>query len=91
MTPQLDRSRALNSEGLEGLIPRATLLLQTGGTFFLGFLPLILVASALFVGMYMVRPPSRPDFHEPAGLGVGHSHRLYVCHPVQGSVAKLNS
>lgn len=57
-TPQLDRSRALNSEGLEGLIPRASLLLRTGGTFFLAFLPFILLASLLFVGMYFVRSPA---------------------------------
>ena len=63
-TPQLDRSRLLNSEGLEGLIPRASLLLRTGGTFFLGFLPFILLASLLFVGMYFVRPcPGSAGMH----------------------------
>jgi hypothetical protein len=56
-TPQLDRSRALNSEGLEGLVPRASLLLQTGVTFVTGFVPLIGLTIALFVGMYFVRPP----------------------------------
>jgi hypothetical protein len=57
-TPQLDRSRALNSEGLEGLVPRASLLLQTGAMFVTGFFPLIGLTIALFVGMYFVCSPS---------------------------------
>lgn len=56
-TPQLDRSRDLNSEGLEGLIPRAKLLLQVGGTFFLGFLPFIAIVGGLFGALYFVRLP----------------------------------
>jgi hypothetical protein len=54
-TPQLDRSRQLNSEGLEGLIPRASVLLQVGVTFFLGFLPLIAIVGGLFGALYFVR------------------------------------
>ncbi|CAA7404282.1 unnamed protein product [Spirodela intermedia] len=49
---QRERSMALNSEGLEGLIPRAKLLLTIGGTFFLGFGPLILVTVAFFSALY---------------------------------------
>lgn len=56
-TPQLEKSRALNSEGLEGLIPRASELIRLGGGFFLGFVPFILLVSMLFVGMYVVRIP----------------------------------
>lgn len=52
--PQFDRARALSSEGIEGLIPRARLLLQVGVTFFLGFLPLIAVVGGLFGGLYFV-------------------------------------
>eukprot|EP00887_Chlorella_sp_A99_P006562 scaffold3.g6562.t1 len=43
---QLEFSRKLNSEGLEGLIPRGALLLRLGLTSFLGFAPLV-VATAL--------------------------------------------
>lgn len=66
-TPQLDRSRALNSEGLEGLIPRASILLRLGGSFFLGFVPFILLVSALFVGLYVVCPcaPLFTALHRP--------------------------
>jgi hypothetical protein len=56
-TPQLDKSRALSSEGLEGLIPRASLLVRLGGTFFLGFLPLIAIVGILFGGLYLVCTP----------------------------------
>ncbi|KAL0052728.1 hypothetical protein WJX82_006723 [Trebouxia sp. C0006] len=51
---QLERSRKLNSEGLEGLIPRATSLAQLGGSFFLAFLPAVLVISLLFSAIYFV-------------------------------------
>ncbi|CAI9104224.1 OLC1v1002855C1 [Oldenlandia corymbosa var. corymbosa] len=50
---QLEESRALNSEGLEGLIPRAKLLLTLGGTFFLAFWPLILITVAFTTGLYL--------------------------------------
>jgi hypothetical protein len=52
---QLKKSRALSSEGLEGLLPRASMLVRVGGTFFLGFLPFILVVSLLFSALYWVR------------------------------------
>ncbi|KAL5204432.1 hypothetical protein ABZP36_009303 [Zizania latifolia] len=51
---QRERSMALNSEGLEGLVPRAKLLLSLGSTFFLGFGPLIIVTVSLFAGLYVV-------------------------------------
>lgn len=39
----------------QGLIPRAKLLLTIGGTFFIGFWPLILVTVASFSALYLVR------------------------------------
>ena len=45
---QLDRSRDLNSEGLEGLPDRARQLLTLGATFFLAFLPLGAATALLF-------------------------------------------
>ncbi|XP_048570917.1 uncharacterized protein LOC125551679 [Triticum urartu] len=50
---QRERSMALNSEGLEGLVPRAKLLLSLGGTFSLAFGPLIIVTVSLFAGLYL--------------------------------------
>ena len=38
----------------QGLIPRAKLLLTLGGTFFLGFWPLILITVAFFSSLYFV-------------------------------------
>ncbi|KAJ1277233.1 hypothetical protein BS78_05G279700 [Paspalum vaginatum] len=55
---QRERSMALNSEGLEGLVPRAKLLLSLGGTFFLAFGPLILVTVSLFAVLYVYFGPS---------------------------------
>ncbi|KAK9134162.1 hypothetical protein Syun_013492 [Stephania yunnanensis] len=55
---QRERSMALNSEGLEGLIPRARLLLTLGGTFFLAFWPLILITVAFFSALYFYFGPS---------------------------------
>ncbi|KAA8536296.1 hypothetical protein F0562_028774 [Nyssa sinensis] len=52
LSNQRERSMALNSEGLEGLIPRAKLLLTLGGTFFLGFGPSILITVAFFSALY---------------------------------------
>ncbi|KAL7002923.1 hypothetical protein U1Q18_004081 [Sarracenia purpurea var. burkii] len=60
LSNQRERSMALNSEGLEGLIPRAKLLLSIGGTFFLGFWPLILVTIALFVALDLSTHDSTP-------------------------------
>ncbi|KAJ8764769.1 hypothetical protein K2173_009169 [Erythroxylum novogranatense] len=59
---QRQQSMALNSEGLEGLIPRAKLLLTIGGTFFLGFWPLILGTLAFFCGLYFYFGPA--FFHD---------------------------
>ncbi|XP_074585769.1 uncharacterized protein LOC141841491 [Curcuma longa] len=58
LSDQRERSMSLNSEGLEGLIPRAKLLLTIGGTFFIGFWPLILVTFALFLALYIYFGPS---------------------------------
>ncbi|XP_061355639.1 uncharacterized protein LOC133300155 [Gastrolobium bilobum] len=55
---QRERSMALNSEGLEGLVPRAKVLLTIGGTFFLGFGPLILITVAFFSALYFYFGPS---------------------------------
>ncbi|OIW01451.1 hypothetical protein TanjilG_30925 [Lupinus angustifolius] len=49
---QRERSMALDSEGLEGLIPLARLLLTLGGTLFLAFWPLILIIVASFSALY---------------------------------------
>lgn len=38
----------------QGLIPRVKVLLQLGGSVFLGFLPFMLVFSLLFTGVYSV-------------------------------------
>ncbi|KAL3159807.1 hypothetical protein ABBQ38_010213 [Trebouxia sp. C0009 RCD-2024] len=51
---QLERSRKLNSEGLEGLIPRVTSLAQLGGSFFLAFLPAVFFISLVFSAIYFV-------------------------------------
>ncbi|XP_057464904.1 uncharacterized protein LOC130754681 isoform X1 [Actinidia eriantha] len=58
LSDQRERSMALNSEGLEGLIPRAKLLLSLGGTFFLAFWPLILITVAFFSALFLYLGPS---------------------------------
>ncbi|GMJ12870.1 hypothetical protein like AT1G50020 [Hibiscus trionum] len=58
LSNQRERSMELNSEGLEGLIPRAKLLLTLGGTFFLSFWPLILATTAFFSALYLYFGPS---------------------------------
>lgn len=58
LTNQREESMALNSEGLEGLIPRAKLLLTLGATFFLAFWPLILLTIASFAAVYLYFGPS---------------------------------
>nr|CAD1822404.1 unnamed protein product [Ananas comosus var. bracteatus] len=58
ISSQRERSMALNSEGLEGLIPRAKLLLSIGGTFFFGFWPLIAITIAFFAALYFYLGPS---------------------------------
>ncbi|XP_024529806.1 uncharacterized protein LOC9650944 [Selaginella moellendorffii] len=55
---QLKRTLALNSEGLDGLIPRAQELIKLGATFFLAFWPLIIAIVALFVAIYLYFGPS---------------------------------
>lgn len=55
---QREQSMVLNSEGIEGLIPRAKLLLTLGGTFFLGLWPLILVIIAFFSALYLYFGPT---------------------------------
>ncbi|CAL1356962.1 unnamed protein product [Linum trigynum] len=76
---QRERSMALNSEGLEGLIPRARLLLTIGGTFFLAFGPLILVTVGAFTALYLyfgasfvhdgsATPVSPPQYIDPYAL-----------------------
>ncbi|KAK9077232.1 hypothetical protein SSX86_005569 [Deinandra increscens subsp. villosa] len=57
LSNQRERSMALNSEGLEGLIPRGKVLLTLGGTFFLAFWPLILVTVASFSAVYLYFGP----------------------------------
>lgn len=52
--PQLRKSRELNSEGLEGLIPRATELIKLGTSVFLAFGPLILAVTIAFAAIYFV-------------------------------------
>ncbi|CAG9465293.1 unnamed protein product [Pedinophyceae sp. YPF-701] len=56
MEGQLERSRLLNSEGLDGLPARASQLLQLGGTFFLSFGPLILGVGIAIVATVMYFP-----------------------------------
>ncbi|XP_022991996.1 uncharacterized protein LOC111488465 isoform X3 [Cucurbita maxima] len=76
LSNQRERSMQLNSEGLEGLIPRAKLLLTLGGTFFLGFWPLIVITVAFFFAFYFFfgssfvhdgtqTPPSPPPYVYP--------------------------
>ncbi|KAI7752250.1 hypothetical protein M8C21_027811 [Ambrosia artemisiifolia] len=57
LSNQRERSMALNSEGLEGLIPRAKVLLTLGGTYFLAFWPLILVTVVSFSAVYLYFGP----------------------------------
>ncbi|KAB2042709.1 hypothetical protein ES319_D02G234700v1 [Gossypium barbadense] len=58
LSNQRERSMELNSEGLEGLVPRAKLLLTLGGTFFLSFWPFILSTIAFFSALYLYFGPS---------------------------------
>ncbi|CAN8288400.1 unnamed protein product [Cochlearia groenlandica] len=76
---QRERSLALNSEGLEGLIPRAKVLLTIGGTFFLAFWPLIVLTLGTFSAVYLYfgadfvhdgsrTPVSPPPYIDPYSL-----------------------
>jgi hypothetical protein len=51
---QLKRSRAIGSEGLDGLLPRGSQLLQLGATSFLAFGPFILFVLVSFAAVYVV-------------------------------------
>jgi hypothetical protein len=51
---QRERSMALNSEGIDGLIPRGLELLKLGGSFWLAFWPLIVATVSTFVACYLV-------------------------------------
>jgi hypothetical protein len=51
---QRERSMALNSEGIDGLIPRGLELLKLGGSFWLPFWPLIVATVSTFVACYLV-------------------------------------
>ncbi|GLU09013.1 hypothetical protein SLE2022_258930 [Rubroshorea leprosula] len=79
LSNQREQSMQLNSEGLEGLIPRAKLLLSLGGTFFLAFWPLILLTVASFSAIYLYfgssfihdgnnMPSSPPQYVDPYAL-----------------------
>ncbi|KAL0422506.1 UNVERIFIED_CONTAM: hypothetical protein Slati_3273500 [Sesamum latifolium] len=91
LSNQREKSMALNSEGLEGLIPRAKLLLTLGGTFFLGFWPLILVTVASFSALYLYfgpefvhdgskAPISPPQYVDPYALL--EEERIYKTAPL---------
>ncbi|KAM7470539.1 hypothetical protein LguiA_008722 [Lonicera macranthoides] len=58
LSNQRERSMALNSEGLEGLIPRGKVLLNLGGTFFLAFGPFILITVTFFSALYIYFGPT---------------------------------
>ena len=52
MPPQLQKSRELNSEGLEGFVPRASELLKLAASLTLSFGPWILAVVAVFSFIY---------------------------------------
>lgn len=73
--PQLARSRALASEGLEGLPSRASQLLQLGATFWIGPVAALVFAVSLaaFAALYLSLGDrflhgGRPAGRAPAGL-----------------------
>ncbi|KAL0356946.1 UNVERIFIED_CONTAM: hypothetical protein Scaly_1380300 [Sesamum calycinum] len=76
---------------IKGLIPRAKLLLTLGGTFFLGFWPLILVTVASFSALYLYfgpefvhdgskAPISPPQYVDPYALL--EEERIYKTAPL---------
>ena len=70
--PQLQMSRELNSEGLEGLLPRAAALIQLGLGFFLAFGPFILAVALATGAVYSVRRAlGRAGGRWVAGQGAG--------------------
>ena len=68
--PQLQKSRELNSEGLEGLIPRVSALLQLGGSFFLAFGPFIIGVVLAFGAIYAVRMHMMMQWQQLSDLGI---------------------
>lgn len=75
--PQLIKSRQLGSEGLEGLIPRASELIKLGVSFFLAFGPFIVAVIAAFFLINTVfgdefvhggRPGGPPPYLDPDAL-----------------------
>ena len=52
LNDQLERTRKLQAEGLEGLLPRAGQLLALGSTFWLGLFPVVLVVGGACVLLY---------------------------------------
>jgi hypothetical protein len=50
---QRQRSMALNSEGLDGLVPRGQELVKLGASFWLSFWPLIAASLVAFVASYL--------------------------------------
>ncbi|XP_078437276.1 uncharacterized protein LOC144707894 [Wolffia australiana] len=75
---RMTRSLDLNSDHLEGLIPRAKLILRTSTTLFLGFWPLILITMGIFSAMDHYFGPGlahRAQHTEVSGpTGVGPRH-----------------
>lgn len=67
--PQLAASRALSSEGLSGLIPRARALLTLGFSFSAAFAGLAAVVAALFIGLAAAVGPGFVHGGEP-GVGL---------------------
>lgn len=55
---QRKRSMALNSEGLDGLVPRGQELVKLGGSFWLSLWPLIVASLLAFVAAYLYFGPA---------------------------------
>ncbi|KAG0567952.1 hypothetical protein KC19_7G174500 [Ceratodon purpureus] len=55
---QRKRSMALNSEGLDGLLPRGQELVKLGGTFWLSFWPFIAASVVFFLASYLYFGPA---------------------------------
>lgn len=77
---QLARSRALQSEGLEGLIPRARALLTLGTTFFLSFGPLIAAVIVFTGGIFVFFGDAFVHGGRPGDRACGA--RSLSCHPL---------
>lgn len=57
-TDQRKRSMALNSEGLDGLVPRGQELVKLGGSFWLSLWPLIIASLLAFGAAYLYFGPA---------------------------------